>query len=87
MLEAALFPGLTDWNGKTDTSEFTKELMVLLFPCLPDMKFLRVAQNMPRRCPWLLENNSGMLKQSQKNYFPISCSRQVLADWGHTATN
>jgi hypothetical protein len=65
MLEAALFPGITDWNIKTDTSEFTKELMVLLFPCLPDMKCPRLAQNMPRRYSWLLANNIGMLKRLQ----------------------
>jgi hypothetical protein len=45
MLEAALFPGITDWNIKTDTSVFTKELTVPSFPCLPDMKCLKVAQN------------------------------------------
>jgi len=75
MLEAALFPGITDWNIKTDTYEFTKEYMVLLFPCLPVMKCLRVAQNMARRCSWLLAKNIGMLKHLL--YFPITCSRQV----------
>jgi hypothetical protein len=54
MLEAALFPGITDWNIKTDTSVFAKELMVPSFPCLPDMKCLRVAHNTPRRCSWLI---------------------------------
>lgn len=62
MLEATLFPGITDRNVKTDTSEFTKELMVLLLLCLLDMKCLRVSQNMPRRCSWLLANIIGMLK-------------------------
>jgi len=50
MLEAALFPGIKDWNIKTDMSVFTEELMVLLFACFPDMICPRVAQNMPRRC-------------------------------------
>ena len=77
MLEAALFPGIMDWNIITDTSEFTEELMVLLLPCLSDMKCLRAAQNMPRRCSWLLTNNTGTLKRLQEFYFPIACSKQV----------
>jgi hypothetical protein len=82
MLEAALFPRITDWNIKNDTSEFTKELMVLLFHCLPEMKCLRVAKDMPSRCSWLLANNIGMLKHLQEFYFPIGCSRQVLTELG-----
>ncbi|GFG34592.1 hypothetical protein Cfor_01923 [Coptotermes formosanus] len=82
MLEAALFPTITDWHIKNDTSEFTKELMVLLFPCLPNMKCLRVAEDMPSRCSWLLANNIRMLNHLQEFYFPIGCSRHVLIELG-----
>lgn len=82
MLEAVLLPGMTDWFIKNDMTEFMKELVVLLFPSIPNIRRLWVGQDMPSRCSWLLANNIRMLKHLQEFYFPIGCSRQMLAELG-----
>jgi hypothetical protein len=82
MLETVLFPGITDWNISVVTSKFMKELMILSFPSLPNIKCLRVAPDTLNECSWLLANNIRMLKHLQEFYFPIGCARQVLAELG-----
>jgi hypothetical protein len=82
MLEVVLFPGITDWNISVVTSKFMKELMILSFPSLPNIKCLRVAPDIFSESSWLLANNIRTLKHLQEFYFPIGCSRQVVAELG-----
>jgi hypothetical protein len=83
MLQVVLFPGITDWNISLVTSKFMKELMILSFPSLPNIKCLRVAPDILNECSWLLANNIRTLKYLQEFYFPIGCSRQVVAELGN----
>jgi hypothetical protein len=82
MLQVVLFPGITDWNISLVTSKLMKELMILSFPSLPNIKCLRVAPDILSECSWLLANNIRTLKHLQDFYFPIGCSRQVVAELG-----
>jgi hypothetical protein len=82
MLESALIPGITVWDVSIAKSEFLKELMILSFPSLPDLKCLRIAEEAFHGCSWLLVNSIWMLTHLQEFYFPFGCFNQVLAELG-----
>jgi Leucine-rich repeat (LRR) protein len=80
MLNSVLLPGITAWDTSFATSELMKELMILSFPSLPNLKCLRVAPDTTPECSWLLANNIQMLRHLQEFYFPFGCSREILAE-------